>query len=60
MESKQLFPLMSEKISVSRLIGTPSLKKYQKRSNYIRGTWYNTERQGTKVTKQSAIGKVGW
>ena len=30
MESKQLFPLTSEKISVSRLIGTPSLKKYKK------------------------------
>ncbi len=26
MESKQLFPLTSEKILVSRLIGTPSLK----------------------------------
>jgi hypothetical protein len=52
MESKQLFPLTSEKISVSRLIGTPSLKKYCKRSNYIRGTWYNMERQWTKVTEQ--------
>jgi hypothetical protein len=52
MESKQLFPLTSEEISVSRLIGTPSLKKYQKRSNYVQGTWYNTERQRTKVTKQ--------
>ncbi len=30
MESKQLFPLMSEKISVSRLIGTTYLKKYKK------------------------------
>jgi hypothetical protein len=26
MESEQLFPLTSEKISVSRLIGTPSFK----------------------------------
>jgi hypothetical protein len=58
MESEQLFPLRSEKISVSRLIGTPSLKKYQKRSNYIQGTWYNMEHQRTKVTEQ--IGKVGW
>jgi hypothetical protein len=52
MEGKQLFPLMSEKISVSRLIGTPSLKKYQKRSNYMQGTWHDTERQRTKVTEQ--------
>jgi hypothetical protein len=52
MESKQLFPLMSEKISVSTLIGTPSLKKYKKRSNYIQGTWYDTECQQTKVTEQ--------
>jgi hypothetical protein len=52
MESEQLFPLTSEKISVSRLIGTPSLKKYQKRSNYIQGTWYDTERHQTKVTEQ--------
>jgi hypothetical protein len=29
MESEQLFPLTSEKISVSRLIGTPSLKYLQ-------------------------------
>jgi hypothetical protein len=53
MESEQLFPLMSEKISVSRLIGTPSLKIYQKRSNCIRETWYDMERQQTKVTEQS-------
>jgi hypothetical protein len=52
MESEQLFPLMSEKISVSRLIGTPSLKKFRKRSNYIRGTWYDMERQQIKVTEQ--------
>ncbi len=25
---------------------------YQNRSNYIRGTWYNTERQWNKVTEQ--------
>jgi hypothetical protein len=58
MESEQLFPLTSEMISVSRLIGTPSFKKYQKKSNYIRGTWYDTEHQRTKVLSSHRKGRL--